>query len=115
MVGAHTGDITTDYKKDVPAETHVVIGDIDGKSFTSGVPTVQRNAYGGGEGGAVYGTTHLTLYNGYVGYQYNTTSKKYEEKIEKTIPKLRPTPYSKMPVVCLVAVISTTVVWTRRV
>ena len=81
-VGHHEGDISATHIGDVLGETHVVIGDAAGGSFTSGVPTVQRNAYGGGEGGAVYGTTHLTLYNGYVGYQYNTTSKKYEEKIE---------------------------------
>ena len=81
-VGHHAGDISATHVGDVLGETHVVIGDAAGGTFTSGVPTVQRNAYGGGEGGAVYGTTHLTLYNGYVGYQYNTTSKKYEEKIE---------------------------------
>ncbi|MBO7051755.1 MAG: hypothetical protein J6W24_03725, partial [Prevotella sp.] len=38
--------------------------------YYAGVPTVQRNAYGGGEGGAVFGTTNLTLNNGYIGYVY---------------------------------------------
>lgn len=89
-VGAHidpethssTDDITVDPSDDIPGETHVVIGDVDGSSFTSGIPTVQRNAYGGGEGGAVYGKAHLRMNNGYVGYTYNSSSKKYEEKIE---------------------------------
>ena len=88
-VGHHDGDINATHVGDVLGETHVVIGDAAGGTFASGLPTVQRNAYGGGEGGAVYGTAHLTLYNGYVGYQYNNTTKKYEEKIEddtKTTP-----------------------------
>ena len=36
--------------------------------FYCGVPAVQRNAYGAGEGGAVYGTANLTINNGYIGY-----------------------------------------------
>ena len=74
---------------DVLGETHVVIGDLAGDSFINGIPAIQRNAYGGGEGGAVYGTAHLTLNNGYVGYQYNAESGKYEEKIEDNT---QPTP-----------------------
>ncbi len=38
--------------------------------FYKGVPTVEWNAYGGGEKGGVIGTAHLTMYNGYVGYRY---------------------------------------------
>ena len=38
--------------------------------FYCGVPAVQRNAYGAGEGGAVYGTANLTINNGYIGYVY---------------------------------------------
>ena len=79
-VGAHTGDITAAPTDDVPAETHVVIGDLSGSSFTDGIPAVQRNAYGGGEGGAVYGSAYLTLYNGYVGYDYKNGA--YQEKEE---------------------------------
>ena len=49
--------------------------------FYCGRPTIQRNAYGGGEGetekggrgGAVFGTTNLTLYNGAIGYYYDGT------------------------------------------
>ena len=89
-VGVHYGEISTpvtgpDRVKgtsddDKPGETYVVIGDLNGSSFTSGIPTVQRNAYGGGEGGAVYGTANVKLNNGYIGYEYK--DKKYVEKIE---------------------------------
>ena len=95
---AQTEDITIAPTADIPGETHVVIGDLAGTSFTNGIPTIQRNAYGGGEGepevngGMIFGTAHLTLNNGYVGYLYNadgsddpeTTGfdERYEEKIE---------------------------------
>ena len=79
-VGAHTGSISDSPASDVPAETHVIIGDLAGGSYTAGLPAVQRNVYGGGEGGAVFGTAYLTMNNGYVGYEYK--DKKYEEKTE---------------------------------
>ena len=88
-VGYHEGNLSASTTNDRAGETHVVIGDINGTKFTSGIPTVQRNAYGGGEGGAVYGTAHLTLNNGYVGYVYNSSSKKYEENIQDVT---KPTP-----------------------
>ena len=69
-VGKHTGSIDADPDGDILGETHVVIGKQDGDSFVNGIPAVERNAYGGGEGGAVYGTTHLILNKGYVGYRY---------------------------------------------
>ena len=59
---------------DIPAVTNVTIGKTDGTSFYNGVPAIQRNAYGGGEGGSVYGTTNLTINNGYIGYRYKNTS-----------------------------------------
>ena len=73
--------------------SHVIIGILpedyvanDGYNepygFYKGVPTVQRNAYAGGEGGAVRGKASLILNNGYVGYEYNTTTGQYDEKIE---------------------------------
>jgi len=80
-VGKHVGEINDDPTNDISGETHVVIGiredRVDkpaGYGYYVGVPTVQRNAYGGGEGetqkggrgGAVYGTANLTLNNGYV-------------------------------------------------
>ena len=50
-------------------------------NFYCGLPAIQRNAYSGGEGGSVYGTANLTMRNGYIGYTYNSTTKKYEEKV----------------------------------
>ena len=69
-VGYHTGTISDATTNDIPGETHVVIGDLDGTSFTNGIPAIERNAYGGGEGGAVFGTTNITLNKGYIGYRY---------------------------------------------
>ena len=87
---------TFDNEKEKPGETHVVIGirpdQIDtnletelkkvlGNSATkadygyrNGMPAIQRNAYSGGEGGAVFGKAYLTLNNGYIGYGYSTDS-----------------------------------------
>ena len=98
----------TTEEPDIPGETHVTIGIRDDQSnedkltamkkvdanavladygINNGVPAVQRNAYGGGEGefekggrgGAVWGTANLTLNNGYIGYAY--LNGKYEEKL----------------------------------
>ena len=82
-----TGPTNETSDDDIPGNTYVVIGDLDGSSFTSGIPTIQRNAYGGGEGGAVYGTAHVKLNKGYIGYDYKGGA--YVEKIEddtKTTP-----------------------------
>ena len=59
---------------DIPAVANVIIGKTDGASFYNGIPAIQRNVYGGGEGGSVYGTTNLTINNGYVGYRYKNTA-----------------------------------------
>jgi len=79
MAGATTNDID--------GETNVVIGihqdhqsDIAGYGFTKGVPAIQRNAYGGGEGGAVFGEANLTLRNGYVGYVHLDAGKMQDDK-----------------------------------
>ena len=66
--------VNTSYAGDVPAIANVVIGKVDGTSFYDGIPAIQRNAYGGGEGGSVYGTTNLTINNGYIGYRYKNTA-----------------------------------------
>ncbi|MBP5342167.1 MAG: hypothetical protein J6W75_00980 [Bacteroidaceae bacterium] len=96
-VGYHD-ESTTATTDDILGETHVVIGVLDGPctpnpalTYTNGIPTVQRNAYGGGEGGVIYGTANITLNNGYVGYVYNASGsdvaatddfdEHYEEKI----------------------------------
>jgi len=80
-VGHHVGALSASDTGDIPGETHVVIGIRQdqaylpaGYGFLKGVPAIQRNAFGGGEGGAVYGTTHVTLNNGYIGYEYSQTA-----------------------------------------
>ena len=73
-VGKHTGEISASDLGDIPGVANVTIGKLDGTNFYNGVPAIQRNAYGGGEGGSVYGTTNLTIYNGYIGYRYKNTS-----------------------------------------
>ena len=89
-VGLHTGEMT-DIASDKPGETYVVIGDLNGSSFTNGIPAIQRNAYGGGEGGAVYGTAHIKLNKGYIGYKYNSagiddvSTTNIDERYEKNI------------------------------
>ena len=62
---------------DIPGRTNVVIGisedkagSIQGYGLNKGVPSIERNVYAGGEGGAVFGTASLTMHNGYVGYRY---------------------------------------------
>ena len=69
-VGYHAGELSDPTTDDIPGETHVVIGDTDGTSLTDGIPAIERNAYGGGEGGAVFGTANITLNKGYIGYRY---------------------------------------------
>ena len=118
-VGVH--DLTTnETTDDVLGETNVVIGirpdqtdadklaeiqKVKGSSatlsdygFLCGVPAIQRNAYSGGEGGAVFGTANLVLNNGYIGYVHldanqaqdsqgnivtvtTPTTERYDEKI----------------------------------
>ena len=91
-VGKHDGKITESYTSDVLGESHVVIGipkedlaaapnDQPDYYFYNGKPAIQRNAYGGGEGGPIYGVSHITINNGYVGYDYNLTTHQYDEKI----------------------------------
>ena len=66
MVDAAVNEAGTD----IPAVANVTIGKVDGTNFYKGIPAIQRNAYGGGEGGSVYGTANLTINNGYIGYRY---------------------------------------------
>ena len=66
--------ITDTTPVDIPGVANVTIGKLDGTNFYNGVPAIQRNAYGGGEGGSVYGTSNLTINNGYIGYRYKNTS-----------------------------------------
>ena len=73
-VGSHDGDdISSPFADDRLAVTNVIIGKADGTSFADGIPSIQRNAYGGGEGGSVYGTSNITINNGYIGYRYKSS------------------------------------------
>ena len=47
---------------------------MDGTSFLNGIPAIERNAYGGGEGGPVFGTTNITLNKGFIGYRHFTAT-----------------------------------------
>jgi len=93
-VGKHSGavvdaagGISESNAEDIPGVANVTIGipqdelptnpiaiDAEGYdpdfSFHNGIPAILRNAYGGGEGGSVYGTSNITLNNGYIGYRY---------------------------------------------
>ena len=87
-VGHHAGSLSDSSDNDIFGETHVVIGIRkdqtslpDGYGYKKGVPAILRNVYGGGEGGAVYGTTHMTINNGYIGYYYDSDDKQYKEKL----------------------------------
>ena len=69
---------------DILGETHVIIGTLNGDSYINGLPAIQRNVYGGGEGGPVYGTTHVTINNGYIGYEFKSdlVDNPYVEKVD---------------------------------
>ena len=69
-VGYHAGAISESTTDDIFGETHVIIGKLDGTSFINGIPAIERNAYGGGEGGAVFGTANITLNKGFIGYRH---------------------------------------------
>ena len=73
---------------DIAGETNVVIGTFDANgthtTFADGNPAILRNAYGGGEGGPVYGSSHITLNNGHIGYSYNDVDGYVEEIEDKT-------------------------------
>ncbi|MBE6259624.1 MAG: hypothetical protein E7107_02195 [Prevotella sp.] len=88
--------------EDIPGETHVVIGirkdqtedkllaDLqkvlgvsatkDDYGFYCGEPAIQRNAYAGGEGGAVFGTANITVNNGYIGYVYLKANEELDDE-----------------------------------
>ena len=106
-VGYHEGGISASAANDILGETHVVIGrleedvradsltlasnNITKHGFYYGRPAIQRNAYAGGEGGAVYGTGNIRLNNGYIGYVYNadgtddTETTAIDERYEENI------------------------------
>ncbi|MBR4919791.1 MAG: hypothetical protein IKZ62_00510 [Prevotella sp.] len=104
-VGLHTGTQADphDASGDIPGVANVIVGvrgdqpdstllaalqkrkadaTLNDYGFYMGVPAIQRNVYGGGEGGAVFGTANLIINNGYIGYTYDTNSKQYIEKLD---------------------------------
>ena len=96
-VGSHDDDdISAPFADDRLAVTNVIIGKADGTSYADGIPAIQRNAYGGGEGGSVYGTSNITINNGYIGYRYKSSKaddpsttdfdEHYEEELDDQTP-----------------------------
>ena len=73
-VGYHSGSIShkANIATDRDGESHIVIGDAGGNSLVNGIPSITRNVYGGGEGGAIFGDAYVTVNNGYIGYRYNS-------------------------------------------
>ena len=73
---------------DILGETHIVIGDkpAAGQTYANGIPSITRNVYGGGEGGAVYGTAYVTINNGWIGYRYNTSTGEYDPELTDAEP-----------------------------
>ena len=71
-VGHHNGKIweTPEAAHDINGVTKVIIGNKSGNTLYNGIPVISRNVYGGGEGGAVYGTANVTVNNGYIGYRF---------------------------------------------
>ena len=70
-IGYHDAT-TTASTNDLFARTNVVIGATPASNagFANGIPAITRNAYGGGEGGSIFGSAHITMNNGYIGYRY---------------------------------------------
>ena len=73
-VGYHPGDISATYENDILGTSHVVVGKRNGTSYIDGIPSITRNVYGGGEGGAIFGKAHVRINNGYIGYRYNANA-----------------------------------------
>ena len=89
-VGYHAGDILASYATDRPALSHVVIGKKGTNTFAGGAPAITRNVYGGGEGGSLFGTSNVTINNGYIGYRYTVPDGSsvgtYEEELDDQKP-----------------------------
>ena len=81
-VGHHEGGLMDAYTGDRLAEAYVVVGKSGTNTFTGGAPAITRNVYGGGEGGSVFGTSYVTLNNGYVGYRYDSSVGEYQPELD---------------------------------
>ena len=91
-MGYHPGNITGATTDDVLGRSNVVVGTLNGTGYADGIPAIQRNVYGSGEGGSLFGSSHLTVNNGYVGYRYNSSGsddastsidERYKEEVRK--------------------------------
>lgn len=92
-VGYHSGAIGNVAKNtsDIDGEVHVVVGDLAGTTQTDGIPSITRNVYGGGEGGAIYGDAYVKMNKGYIGYRYlsaATDDNQTEDFDEHYVPEL---------------------------
>lgn len=92
-VGYHSGAIGNVAKNasDIDGEVHVVVGDLAGTTQTDGIPSITRNVYGGGEGGAIYGDAYVKMNKGYIGYRYNSSGdddNQTEDFDERYVPEL---------------------------
>ena len=92
-VGYHSGAIgnVANNTSDLDGEVHVIVGDQDGTTITAGIPSITRNVYGGGEGGAIYGDAYVKINKGYIGYRYNSTvadNTQTEDFDERYVPEL---------------------------
>lgn len=92
-LGVHSAQISdvSNNDKDLDGESHVVIGDVNGTSHEKGIPSITRNVYGGGEGGAIFGDAYVTINNGYIGYRYNsggTDDNQTNDFDERYVPEL---------------------------
>ena len=70
-VGYHSGETLAVADGDIPGLTNVVVGTLTGTGINNGIPAIERNVYGGGEGGAIYGTANVSVNNGYIGYRFD--------------------------------------------
>jgi len=116
-VGHHEGGLSDSADGDIPGETHVVIGIRPDQTadnlleeikkvlpsattadnvygYYCGVPAIQRNAYSGGEGGAVFGTANLVMNNGYIGYAWLKKDQIFDNE-GNTITVANPDPKAK--------------------
>ena len=79
-VGYHGGEVSDDPSSDILGACHVVVGKLDGTGIDDGIPSINRNVYGGGEGGGIFGTAYVTINNGRIGFRYKDG--KYVEELD---------------------------------
>ena len=70
-VGYHNTATLAIANDDIEGITNVVVGTLTGTCLNDGIPAVERSVYGGGEGGSIFGTTNVSINNGYIGYRFD--------------------------------------------